>query len=59
MEHGYQSVLLCRLANIAWRMGNTKLAFDANTESFPGQPEANRFLRRASYRAPWVVPERV
>ncbi|MCI0540024.1 MAG: Gfo/Idh/MocA family oxidoreductase [Verrucomicrobiales bacterium] len=59
VEHGHQSVVLCHLANIAWRLGNVKLAFDPKTESFPATPEANRFLKRASYRAPWVVPEMV
>jgi hypothetical protein len=32
--------------------------FDANTESFVANPEANRLLKR-EYRAPWVVPENV
>lgn len=59
VEHGHHSVLLSHLANIAWRMGNTKLAFDAGTESFPDASEANRFLKRANYRAQWVVPEKV
>ena len=59
VEQGHQSVLLCHLANIAWQMGNTKLAFDAKTETFPQTPAANRFLKRAGYRAPWVVPETV
>src|SRR6266853_585734 len=30
VEQGYQSVLLCHLANAAWRAGNAKLAFDAS-----------------------------
>jgi hypothetical protein len=59
VEHGQQSVLLSHLANIAWRMGNTKLAFDGKSESFPGTPEANRWLKRPAYRAPWLVPEQV
>ncbi len=56
VEQGHYSALLCHLANISCRVGNKTLAFDAQTESFPGAPEANRFLKRASYRAPWVVP---
>ncbi len=59
VEHGHQSVLLSHLANAAWRAGNTKLFFDAKTESFPATPEANRFLKRPGYRAAWVVPEKV
>jgi hypothetical protein len=34
-------------------------AFDARTEAFPKAPEANRFLKRSSYQAPWIVPEKV
>lgn len=59
VEHGHQSVLLCHLANIAWRMGNAKLEFDAGTETFPDSPGANRFLKRAHYRTPWIVPDTV
>ncbi|MBI5384831.1 MAG: Gfo/Idh/MocA family oxidoreductase [Verrucomicrobia bacterium] len=59
VEHGHNSVLLSHLANAAWRAGNTKLVFDAKTESFPETADANRFLKRASYRAPWVVPEKI
>ncbi len=59
VEHGQQSVLLSHLANIAWRVGNKKLAFDGKTESFPESPEANQYLKRASYRARWTVPEQV
>ena len=59
VEQGHQSVLLSHLANIACRFGNRTLAFDAKTESFPAAPEANRFLKRASYRKPWIVPEKV
>jgi predicted dehydrogenase len=59
VEHGHQSVLLSHLANIAWRVGNRKLTFDASTETFPGDAEANRHLKRQSYRTPWIVPEEV
>lgn len=59
VEQGHHSTLLCHLANAAWRAGNRTLRFDPQTESFPDAPEANQFLRRASYRAPWIVPEQV
>jgi predicted dehydrogenase len=58
-EQGHHSSLLCHLANIACRTGNRKLVFDAKTESFPGEPEANRYLRRPTYRAPWNSIEQV
>lgn len=56
VEEGHRSTLLCHLANISFRCGNRKLAFDRATESFPASPDANRFLGR-DYRAPWVVPD--
>jgi predicted dehydrogenase len=59
VEQGHNSVLLCHLANIACRVGNQKLAFDAQTESFPNSPDANQFLKRAVYRQPWAVPDSV
>jgi predicted dehydrogenase len=58
IEEGHRSTLLCQIANIAHRVGNRRLAFDAGTESFPNDPDANKLLRRA-YRDPWIVPERV
>ncbi|MCL5096203.1 MAG: hypothetical protein M1608_01445, partial [Candidatus Omnitrophica bacterium] len=59
VEQGHYSVLLCHLANIVFRTQNKKLAFDPKTESFPDTPEANQYLKRAVYRAPWIVPEQV
>jgi predicted dehydrogenase len=59
VEQGHQSVLLCHLSNIAWRVGNSKLRFDAKSESFPDSVEANRFLRREASRTPWIVPAEV
>ncbi len=59
VEHGHNSVMLCHLANAAWRAGNVKLAFDSKTETFPASPDANQYLKRPNYRAPWVVPEKV
>ncbi len=58
-EQGHQSALLCHLANIACQLGGRTLAFDPQTETFPGAPEANQRLRRARYREPWNVLERV
>jgi predicted dehydrogenase len=58
VEQGHYSVLLCHLANISYRVGNKKLRFDPQTESFIGMPEANKYLKR-TYRHPWVIPENV
>lgn len=57
-EQGHQSVLLCHLANVSYRVGNRKLQLDPQTESFSNCDEANRYLKR-EYRKPWVVPDNV
>jgi predicted dehydrogenase len=45
------------LDGLEYRLGR-KLTFDAATETFPGDAEANALLTRA-YRAPFVVPDRI
>jgi hypothetical protein len=57
IEDGHLSTSLCHLANIAYRT-KRKLVFDPKTETFPGDEEANGWLRR-TYREPYVVPENV
>lgn len=56
VEIGHQSTLLCHMANIAWRVGDRMLEYDAASETFSNAPEANQYLTR-SYRVPWVMPE--
>jgi predicted dehydrogenase len=58
VEIGHRSVLLCHIANISYRVGNQKLEFDSQSESFTNSDEANKLLKR-QYRKPWVVPEEV
>jgi predicted dehydrogenase len=58
VEQGHYSTLLCHLANISYRVGNRKLAFDGKSETFKDAGDANRYLKR-TYRAPWVVNEAV
>ena len=58
VEIGHHSVLLCHLANISYRVGNQKLEFDGQTESFSNCDQANKYLKR-QYRQPWVVPDEV
>lgn len=48
---GAGSVILCHLNNIALRTGR-KLRWDPRKGEFPGDEEANRFVRKP-YRAPW------
>lgn len=58
VEMGHHSVLLCHLANISYRVGNQRLVFDPQTESFTNCEQANQYLKR-KYREPWVVPDKV
>jgi predicted dehydrogenase len=53
---GHPSSLLCHLGNAAWRAGRT-IRFDADTYTCIGDDDANQFLTRPSYRAPWTLPE--
>jgi predicted dehydrogenase len=57
IEEGHKSTRLCHLGNIAYRVGR-RLTFDASTETLRGDAAANQLLGR-SYRAPFVVPEKV
>ena len=57
IKEGHLSALLCHLGNISYRTGR-RLLFDAQTESFPNDAEANAYLSR-DYRSPWTVPEKV
>ena len=58
VEIGHHSVLLCHMANISYRVGNQRLEFDPQTETFTNCDQANKFLKR-EYRAPWIVPDNV
>jgi predicted dehydrogenase len=58
VEQGHLSTLLCHLANISFRVGNRKLAFDPVREFFRDAPDADALLGR-KYREPFVMPERV
>ena len=58
IEEGHRSTLLCQMANISCRLGGRKLAFDAATETFGADAEANTYCR-SEQRKPWIVPENV
>ena len=57
VEVGHLSAALCHMANISYRV-ERKLRFDLQTETFPGDDEANKMLTR-NYREPYVVPDKV
>jgi predicted dehydrogenase len=58
VEEGHLSSALSHLGNIAYRVGRA-LTFDGSKERFVGDAEADRLLTRASYRPPFVVPDKV
>ena len=58
VEIGHKTAMLCHMANISYRVGNLKLEFDPQTETFTNCNEANKYLKR-EYREPWVVPDNV
>ncbi len=57
VETAHLSSALAHLANISFRLGRL-LEFDADSETFVNDPEANAMLSR-TYRAPYVVPQKV
>jgi predicted dehydrogenase len=58
VEQGHKSASLEHLAILSYRLGNAKLTFDAQTETFVGNDEANRHLK-PSYRKDYRVPDEV
>jgi predicted dehydrogenase len=57
VEIGHRSAILCHLGNIARWVGR-KLRWDPETETFPGDDEANQYLdrpRRKGYELPEVA----
>jgi predicted dehydrogenase len=57
IEQGHISSLHAHLGNIVGRLGRP-VRFDAQTESIPGDEEANALLRR-KYRDHWSTPHGV
>jgi hypothetical protein len=56
VEIGHRSVSVCHLVNIT-RQLNRRLKWDPDTETFPGDSEANAFVdrpRRKGYELPQV-----
>jgi predicted dehydrogenase len=56
-EELHLSAALPHFANIAYRTGRM-LRFDANSERFTGDEEANRLLARTD-RAPYAIPQKI
>jgi predicted dehydrogenase len=58
IEQGHRSACLVHLANVAYRTGNRRLSFDAETERFVGDDKANTFLK-PRYRKHYRIPDTV
>lgn len=56
VEQGHLSTMLCHLANISFKLGNQSLQFDPAKELIKDNSEANKLLKRSSYRKPWEIP---
>jgi len=54
VEIGHRSISVCHLANIARQVGR-RLCWDPETETFPGDQEANAYLDRPR-RKGWELP---
>jgi len=55
VEIGHRSTNLSLLGMLSLKLGRS-IAWDGEKEECPGDPEANKLLRR-EYRKPWVYPE--
>ena len=58
VEGGHLSTSLSHLGNIAYKTGR-KLTFDGTAEKFINDDEANALLKRAEYRQPHVMPDKI
>ncbi len=58
LEVCHQSATLVHLGNIACRVGNTQLLFDADTEQFLNNSKADEFLK-CTYRKGYEINEKV
>jgi len=59
IEQGHISTVMMHTGNIAYLTGR-KLVFDGKTETFPGDNEANKYLKRPDGgRKPYNMPEKV
>lgn len=54
--YGHQLSNIGHLGNIALWTGE-KIRWDGQTERITNHPEANRYLTREEYRAPWTLPK--
>jgi len=58
IEQGHYSACLLHLADLCYRVGNKQLIFDAQSESFVNNNEANKLLK-PTYRKPYYIGEQI
>lgn len=58
IEQGHYSACLLHLADLCYRVGNKQLIFDAESESFINNDEANKLLK-PTYRKPYYIGEQI
>jgi predicted dehydrogenase len=58
IEIAHRACTMVHMGNIAHRVGNRKLVFDAKTERFVGDEDANKLVKR-KYRKQYEIPENV
>ena len=58
IEQGHLSASMAHLGNLSYRVGNKQLIFDAKTETFANNDEANKLLK-PDYRKPYYIPDQV
>ena len=58
IETIHPSLTMVHAANIAHRVGNTKLKFDSKIEKFVDNDDANKLVK-SPYRSKYEIPEQV
>jgi predicted dehydrogenase len=57
VQEGVTSVYLVHMANISYRLAGRKVKFDAASNSFVNDAEANAMRTRSKYREPYTFPK--
>lgn len=59
LDEAFKSTVLVWHATTSYRLGGRKLQIDSKTGDILNCPEAAPFIKRESYRAPFVIPEQI
>ncbi len=58
IEQGHRSASMAHMGNTSYRVGSKRLVFNAETETFVDNDEANKLLK-PTYRKPYYIPDQV